>query len=55
MKTNIYTQHEEHIKWLNKLAFYKDEVPVLQKRIAEVLQKNTSKEVAQKIEHFQGV
>ena len=53
MKTKIYTQHEEHTEWLNKLAFYKDEVPILQKRIAEVLQKNTSKEVAVKVEHFQ--
>ena len=53
MKTNIYTQHEEHTEWLSKLAFYKDEVPILQKRIAEVLQKNTSKEVAQQVEHFQ--
>ncbi len=53
MKTKIYTQHEEHTEWLNKLAFYKDEVPLLQNRIAEVFQKNTSKEVAQKVEHFQ--
>ena len=53
MKTNIYTQHEEHTEWLSKLAFYKDEIPVLQKRIEEVIQKNTSKEVAQKVEHFQ--
>lgn len=53
MKTKIYTQHEEHTEWLNKLAFYKDEFPILQKRIEEVIRKNTSKEVAQKVEHFQ--
>ena len=53
MKTKIYTQHEEHTEWLSKLAFYKDELPILQKRIEEVLRKNTSKDVASKVEHFQ--
>lgn len=53
MKTNIYTQHEEHKKWLSELAFFKDEIKVMQKRIEEVVSKNTSKEVTVKIEHFQ--
>ena len=53
MKTKIYSQHEEHTKWLNELAFYKDEIKIMQKRIDEVASKNTSKEVAVKIEHFQ--
>ena len=53
MKTNIYTQHEEHKKWLSELAFFKDEIKVMQKRIEEVVSKNTAKEVAVQIEHFQ--
>lgn len=53
MKTSILDQHAEHTKWLNEMAFYKDEIKVMQKRIEEVISKNTNKEVAVKIEHFQ--
>jgi hypothetical protein len=53
MKTNILSQHEEHTKWLSEMAFYKDEIKVMQKRIDEVASKNTSKDVLVNIEHFQ--
>ncbi len=54
MKTEkIYTQHEENKEWLNKLLFYKDEIKVMQNRLAEVASKNTSKEVLAGVEHFQ--
>lgn len=53
MKTSIYNQHQEHSEWMNKLAFYKDEIPVMQKRIEEISSKNTGKDVGMKIEHFQ--
>ena len=53
MKTTIYSQHYEHTEWLNKLSFYVDEISVMQKRIEEIAQKNTAKEVRIKIEHFQ--
>ncbi len=53
MKTNIMTQHEEHTKWLSEMAFYKDEIKVMQKRIDEIAAKNTAKEIAVNIEHFQ--
>ena len=53
MKTNILSQHAEHTKWLSEIAFYKDEIKVMQKRIEEVSSKNTAKEVAVQIEHFQ--
>jgi len=53
MKTTIYSQHYEHTEWLNKLSFYGDEISVMQKRIEEIAQKNTAKEVKIKIEHFQ--
>jgi len=53
MKTKIYSQHGEHMEWQNKLSFYKDEIKVMEKRIAEVSQKNTGIEVRKEIEHFQ--
>lgn len=54
MKTEkLYTQHEENKKWANKLAFYKDEVKVMENRLGEIVSKNTSKEVLAETEQFQ--
>ncbi len=52
-KKTIYQLHEEHKIWLNKLAFYKDEISIMQNRVSEIAQKNTSKEVLAFVEHFQ--
>lgn len=52
-KKNIYQLHEENKIWLNKLLFYKDELVIMQNRIAEVAKKNTSKDVLAFVEHFQ--
>ncbi len=49
----VYTQHEENKEWLSKLAFYKDEVKVMEHRIEEIASKNTSKDVLGKVEQFQ--
>lgn len=49
----IYEIHEEHKEWLNNLAFYKDEIKVMQNRISEIASKNSSAEVLKQIEHFQ--
>ena len=49
----IYQLHEEHKTWLNKLLFYKDELSIMQNRISEIAQKNTSKEVLSLVERFQ--
>ena len=49
----IYQLHEDHKQWLNNLVFYKDELKIMQNRIAEIAQKNTSKEVLANVEHFQ--
>lgn len=46
-------QHHQHKVWLNYLAFYKDEMPILQKRLEEVASKNTNHEVLAHVEHFQ--
>ena len=45
--------HQEHLEWLNKLDFYKDDIAILKKRIEEVASKNTGHEVMAMIEHFQ--
>ncbi|MBL0340289.1 MAG: hypothetical protein IPP71_04800 [Bacteroidetes bacterium] len=51
--TKIEILHNEHREWLNKLDFYKDDLPILRKRLEEVAAKNTAKEVMQMVEHFQ--
>ncbi|PBQ33720.1 hypothetical protein CNR22_18680 [Sphingobacteriaceae bacterium] len=53
MKTSLYNQHSEHTEWQNKLDFYKDEIKVMENRLAEVSQKNTATEIRMEIEHFQ--
>ncbi len=52
-KKTIYELHDDHKIWLNKLAFYKDEISIMQNRIAEIAEKNSSKEVRSFVEHFQ--
>ena len=49
----LYQLHEEHKQWLNNLNFYNDELKIMQNRIAEIAQKNSSKEVLASVEHFQ--
>jgi hypothetical protein len=51
-KKTIYQLHEEHKTWLNKLLFYKDELKIMEKRILEVAERNTSKEVRALADHF---
>ncbi|HMT30494.1 MAG TPA: hypothetical protein PKD91_14560 [Bacteroidia bacterium] len=51
--TKIEVLHSEHREWLNKLDFYKDDIPVLRKRLEEVVVKNTDHEVLAMVEHFQ--
>ena len=52
-KKLIYDLHEEHIQWINKMLFYKDEMKVMQNRLSEVAGKNTDREVQAMVEHFQ--
>lgn len=54
MKRETYLdQHQHHKTWLNYLAFYKDEMQVLQRRLEEVASRNTDGEVLAMVEHFQ--
>lgn len=54
MKTiKVYTQHEENKKWMNNLLFYRDEIKVMENRLAEVASKNNGKDVLAMVEKFQ--
>src|ERR1051326_317495 len=50
---NVLELHTEHITWLNKLSFYKDDLGILEKRLEEIASKNNGKEVTAMIEQFQ--
>ncbi|MBK7966052.1 MAG: hypothetical protein IPK10_12760 [Bacteroidetes bacterium] len=52
-KKLVYDMHTEHIQWINKMLFYKDEMKVMQNRLSEVAGKNTNQEVQAMVEHFQ--
>lgn len=49
----IYSQHSENTEWSNKLNFYRDELDILKKRLAEIAAKNNQQEVMKEVEHFQ--
>jgi hypothetical protein len=51
--TNIAQVNTEHTEWIKGLAFYKDEMHILENRLLEVAAKNTVFEALQGIEHFQ--
>lgn len=52
-KKYVYDLHAEHKEWLNKIAFYKDEVKMMRNRLAEVAGKYTDHDVQAMVEHFQ--
>ena len=43
----------EHAEWVSTLGFFKDELGIYKNRLTEVAGKNTSREIAQQVEHFQ--
>lgn len=45
--------HGEHSQWLSTLQFAKDELAVLEHRLAEIVQRNNKQEVMAQVEHFQ--
>ncbi len=45
--------HQEHQEWEKKLAFYEDEIKVMQNRLSEVSAKNSDSNVKVKVEQFQ--
>jgi len=54
MATSLITeQHLTHQEWLNAIAFYRDELKIMQNRLSEVASRNTKQEVMVLVEHFQ--
>jgi hypothetical protein len=54
MATSLITeQHLTHQQWLNAIAFYRDELKIMQNRLSEVASKNSKQEVLVMVEHFQ--
>ena len=53
-KTSLITDiHSKNREWLNLISFYQDELMIMERRIAEVVAKNTALEVLANVEHFQ--
>ena len=53
-KTSLITDiHSTNREWLNLISFYQDELMIMERRIAEVVAKNTALEVLANVEHFQ--
>jgi hypothetical protein len=52
-KSHIGDLHFEHQQWVKELKFYKDELPVFQKRLDEIASRYTNKEVLKELDHFQ--
>ncbi|MBL7963235.1 MAG: hypothetical protein JNM31_05240 [Flavobacteriales bacterium] len=45
--------HFEHLLWLNALRFYKDEIGIFERRMEEIVRRNSGQEVMAQLEHFQ--
>lgn len=45
--------HANDLQWRNTMAFYKDELGILRKKLDEVNQKNTSRDLKIMISHFE--
>jgi archaellum component FlaC len=53
MKESIAKLHNLCEDWKRELKFFKDEIPLLRKRLDEVVSKNTATDVLQEVEHFE--
>lgn len=52
-KKHINDLHFDHQEWLNRLRFYKDEIAIFEKRLEDIVRRNTTQEVMAELEHFQ--
>jgi hypothetical protein len=51
--TYINDLHFEHQLWLNEIRFVADEIKIFEKRLGELVSKNTDREMLAELEHFQ--
>lgn len=52
-RVHIADLHSDHTLWLNTLAFCKQEIGILERRMEEIAARNTHTEVLAELEHFQ--
>ena len=45
--------HFDHMEWLNILRFRKDEIAIFERRLEDVVKRNTGTEIMAELEHFQ--
>ena len=45
--------HANDVQWRNIISFYKDEIALMRKRLEEINQKNTSKDLKVMVSHFE--
>ena len=53
VKVPLAQLHFDHEIWLNELAFYRDELRILDKYLLELVSKNSGVDALKGIEHFQ--
>ena len=52
-KVDVEGLHFEHRLWTNELGFFQDELGIFEKRLSELVQKYSDREVLAELEHFQ--
>lgn len=52
-RVHLNDLHNDHELWLNKLAFCKQEIGILEHRMEDIAKRNTGKEVMAELEQFQ--
>lgn len=50
---SITQLHLEYQRWINELAFYKEEIKLFENYLVNIVRSNTNSEVAVSVEHFQ--
>jgi chromosome segregation ATPase len=53
VKRHLNDLHFDHQEWLNRLRFYKDEIHIFERRLEDIVKRNTTQEVMAELEHFQ--
>lgn len=52
-RVHISDLHSDHLLWMNTLAFCKEEIAILERRMEEIAKRNTGSDVLAELEHFQ--
>ena len=53
VKVDVQNLHFEHRLWTNELNFFEDELVIFEKRLSELVQKYTDRDMLSQLEHFQ--